>query len=205
MSRYTGPRVRILRRLGMDLPGLTAKSGSKRAFPPGDKGPMGARKKKTDYGNHLFEYQKLRVNYGLSEKQFRMVVKEAKRQKGDSGSNLLRLLEQRLDNVVFRMGVGRSIPHARQVVAHGHVKINGRRVDIPSFIVKQGMELTLTDKIKANEIVSETLKSPMLVRPSYLSFDPVNSSATMIELPAREDTPIEVQEALVIEFYSRQI
>jgi len=166
---------------------------------------MGARKKKTDYGNHLFEYQKLRVNYGLSEKQFRMVVKEAKRQKGDSGSNLLRLLEQRLDNVVFRMGVGRSIPHARQVVAHGHVKINGRRVDIPSFIVKQGMELTLTDKIKANEIVSETLKSPMLVRPSYLSFDPVNSSATMIELPAREDTPIEVQEALVIEFYSRQI
>ena len=203
MSRYSGPRLRIARRLGMDLPGLTSKSSSRRAFAPGQHGAAGTRRKKTEFALHLIEKQKLRFNYGVGEKQFRLLMAEAKRQKGDSGENLLRLLEQRLDNIVFRMGVGRSIPQARQLVNHGHIKVNGRRVDIPSFRVKPGMVITLTDKILANELVKQTLQSPSIARPAYLKMD--NNSAEMIDLPGRQDVPFEVRESLVVEYYAQRL
>ncbi|RJO73232.1 MAG: 30S ribosomal protein S4 [Myxococcales bacterium] len=203
MSRYRGPRVKLLRRLGMDLPGLTPKSQSRRAYPPGEHGAKGTRRKKTEFALHLLEKQKVRINYGLSERQLRKLVKDANRMKGDTGLNILRLLEQRLDNVVFRMGVGRSIPHARQVVTHGHVLINGRRVNIPSFRVKPGMEISLSEKLLNNEGVKETLARPALARPSYIKFE--NNKALISELPSRTDVPFEVQENLIVEYYAPRV
>ncbi len=203
MSRYSGPRLRIARRLGTDLPGLTCKSSSRRAYAPGDHGPAGGRRKKTEFALHLMEKQKLRFNYGIGEKQFRLLMGEAKRQKGDSGENLLRLLEQRLDNVIFRMGAGRSIPHARQIVNHGHIKVNGRRVDIPSFRVKPGMVITLTEKAQNNELIQATMQSPTLARPAYLKVE--NNQAEMLDLPTRADVPFEIRENLVVEYYAQRL
>ena len=137
MARYKGPRVKKLRALGVDLPGLSRKSRERRPYPPGQHGNVG-HKKTTEYGRRLMEKQKLRFNYNVSERQLRRLVKEARSSKTATGQKLLELLESRLDNVVFRAGFAPTIPAARQLTGHGHVTVNGKRVDIASYRVKQG-------------------------------------------------------------------
>ena len=144
MSRYTGPRVKKMRALNLDLPGLTRKSMWDRPFPPGVHGAKNVRRRKmSDYKKQLLEKQKLRLNYGLTERQFRRLYKEAVASRDPSGDKLLEFLERRLDNVVFRAGFAPTIPAARQLINHGHFQVNGKRVDIASYRVKPGEVISL--------------------------------------------------------------
>src|SRR4029450_5575411 len=138
MSRFIGPRVKVMRALGVALPGLSRKSIEKRPYGPGQHGPTRRKKTPSDYALRLREKQKVRFNYGVSERVLRRLVEEATRIPGNTGVTLVQLLERRLDNVVFRAGFSRTIPGARQLVSHGHVLVNGRKVDRPSFRVSRG-------------------------------------------------------------------
>src|SRR4028119_1479484 len=149
MSRYRGPRLRVVRRLG-DLPGLTRKT-PRRAYPPGQHGQ--ARKKRSEYAIRLEEKQKLRFNYGLTEKQLLRYVRKARRATGSTGQSLLQLLEMRLDNTVFRLGMAGTIPAARQLVNHGHVTVNGRVVDIPSYQCRPGEVIAVRDNERSKRLV----------------------------------------------------
>ncbi|MCL2326550.1 MAG: 30S ribosomal protein S4 [Proteobacteria bacterium] len=205
MSRYTGPRVKILRRFGQSLPGLSRKSFDSRPNPPGQHG-ANRRKKASDYREHLDEKQKVRLNYGISERQMRIYMKAAMRSKLDTGLRLVQILESRLDNVVFRIGFGPTIPAARQLVNHGHILVNGRKVDIPSFQVRPGDVISLREKSKKIAIIQENVATPSLARPSYIEFDANAQTAKMIVAPAREDVPItDLKDNLIIEFYSRMV
>ena len=147
MSRYTGPRVKRMRALGLDLPGLSRKSMWDRPYPPGVHGPKSARRRKmSDFKKQLLEKQKLRYNYGLNEGQFRRLYHEAVHSKEPSGDKLLELLERRLDNTVFRAGFAPTIPAARQLVCHGHFLVNGKRLDIPSYRVREGEVISLRER-----------------------------------------------------------
>ncbi len=202
MARFTGPRLKVVRRFGQHLPGLTRKSAENRPYPPGQHG-LGRRSKPSEYRIRLEEKQKLRFNYGVSERVLRKYFRQAARAKGDTGQNLLRRLEARLDNVVFRAGFAPTIPAARQLVAHGHILIDGKRVDIPSFQVKVGHNLSIREKAQKIPSVLETFPSPSLEVPSYLSRDEAKMSATFNAEPTRDDTPLELHENLVVEHYSR--
>ena len=158
MSRYRGPRLRIVRRLG-DLPGLTTKT-TERLYPPGQHGPAKATKKSStsEYGIRLQEKQKLRFNYGVSEKQLFSYVKEARRLPGATGTLLLQLLEMRLENIVFRLGFAKTIPGARQLVNHGHITVNGKRVNIPSFQCKPNDIISVRDKSHSKALVKKAME-----------------------------------------------
>lgn len=202
MARNRGPRLKIVRRFGQHLPGLTRKSAENRPYPPGQHG-MARRSKPSDYRVRLEEKQKLRFNYGLSERQLRKYFRQASSTKGDTGQNLLSTLESRLDNVVFRAGYAPTIPSARQLVAHGHILINGRRCDVPSYIVREQDTLSLKEKTRKNVMVADCFAAPTLEVPSYLSRDEGKLESTFTARPTREDVPLEIQEHLVIEHYSR--
>jgi small subunit ribosomal protein S4 len=202
MSRYTGPRLRILRRLDVDLPGLTRKSREKRPHPPGQHGQ--ARKKRPSaFGMQLSEKQKLRFNYGVSERQMRRLFAEAKASKGVTGDVLLELLERRLDNVVFRAGFAPTIPAARQLVCHGHVLVDGRRVDIASFRVATGAEITLRERSRDLDVVARSLTARALPLPAWLTYDEGRRAAKVIASPRGEALPFEFDVQLVVEYYSR--
>lgn len=202
MSRYRGPRLRIVRRLG-DLPGLTRKS-PRRAYPPGQHGQ--ARKKKSEYAIRLEEKQKLRFNYGLSEKQLMRYVKKARRLTGSTGQVLLQLLEMRLDNTVFRLGMGPTIPGARQLVNHGHVTVNGRVLSIPSYQCKPGDEIGVRDRDHSRKLVESNLQYPGLANmPSHLEFDKNKMIGKVNGVIQREWIALQVNELLVVEYYSRKI
>ena len=158
MSRYRGARLRVTRRLG-DLPGLTRKS-AKRSYPPGQHGQ--ARRKRSEYAIRLEEKQKLRFNYGVSERQLVRYVKKARAQDGSTGTNLLKLLENRLDNVCFRLGFGPTIPGARQLVNHGHVTVNGRVVDIASYQCRAGDVVAIREKKPSKKLAETNLEFPGL-------------------------------------------
>ncbi|WP_205371165.1 30S ribosomal protein S4 [Thermoleptolyngbya sp. PKUAC-SCTB121] len=201
MARYRGPRLRVVRRLG-ELPGLTRKS-PKRAYPPGQHGQ--ARKKRTEYAVRLEEKQKLRYNYGLTERQLLRYVRKARRASGSTGESLLQLLEMRLDNTVFRMGMAPTIPAARQLVNHGHVTVNGRVVDIPSFQCKAGMEIGVRDSDRSRKLVEENLQFPGLANlPSHLEFDKNKLTGKVNGVIDREWVALSINELLVVEYYSRQ-
>ncbi|WP_448599787.1 30S ribosomal protein S4 [Thermoleptolyngbya sp.] len=201
MARYRGPRLRVVRRLG-ELPGLTRKS-PKRAYPPGQHGQ--ARKKRTEYAVRLEEKQKLRYNYGLTERQLLRYVRKARRASGSTGETLLQLLEMRLDNTVFRMGMAPTIPAARQLVNHGHVTVNGRVVDIPSFQCKPGMEIGVRDSDRSRKLVEENLQFPGLANlPSHLEFDKNKLTGKVNGVIDREWVALSINELLVVEYYSRQ-
>ncbi len=202
MARHTGPRLKIVRRFQAPLPGLTQKNGERRPYPPGQHGP-GRRSKLSDYRIRLEEKQKLRFNYGLTERQLRKYYKHATKTKGDTGALLLQLLEQRLDNVVFRAGFAPTIPAARQLINHGHLLVDGKKVNIASYAVHTGQLIKLRDKSQKIPVVLTTLAARPLEMPSYLTVDNDAFSATMTELPGRDDVPVEVQEQLIIEYYSR--
>lgn len=201
MARYRGPRLRVVRRLG-ELPGLTRKS-PKRAYPPGQHGQ--ARKKRTEYAVRLEEKQKLRYNYGLTERQLLRYVRKARRASGSTGESLLQLLEMRLDNTVFRMGMAPTIPAARQLVNHGHVTVNGSVVDIPSFQCKPGMEIGVRDSDRSRKLVEENLQFPGLANlPSHLEFDKNKLTGKVNGIIDREWVALSINELLVVEYYSRQ-
>ncbi|HIK05992.1 MAG TPA: 30S ribosomal protein S4 [Trichormus sp. M33_DOE_039] len=201
MSRYRGPRLRIVRRLG-ELPGLTRKS-ARRAYPPGQHGQN--RKKRSEYAIRLEEKQKLRCNYGLTEKQLLRYVRKARRVTGSTGQVLLQLLEMRLDNTVFRLGMAPTIPAARQLVSHGHVTINGRVVNIPSYQIRPGEVIAVRDKAQSRKLVETNLQYPGLANiPNHLEFDKNKLEGKVNGVIEREWVALQVNELLVVEYYSRQ-
>jgi small subunit ribosomal protein S4 len=199
MARYTGPRWKLSRRLGISLSG-TGKELSKRPFPPGQHG--NTRKKLSEYGLQLQEKQKLRFMYGLGEKQFRNLFKRAGKMKGIHGENFMKLLECRLDNLVYRLGFARTRAQARQLVVHGHITVNGQKVDRPSFQVKIGDVISLREKSRNLKIIKESLEERSYL-PEYLSFDEGKMEGTLTRLPERTEMPSEINETLIVEFYSR--
>jgi small subunit ribosomal protein S4 len=202
MARYRGPRLRITRRLG-DLPGLTRKT-ARRAYPPGQHGQ--ARKKKSEYAIRLEEKQKLRFNYGLTERQLIRYVKKARRVQGSTGQVLLQLLEMRLDNTVFRLGMAPTIPAARQLVNHGHLMVNGRVVDIPSFNCRGGDVIKVRDRDASKKLVEANLLYPGLSNmPSHIEFDKGTMTGKVNGIIEREWVALQINELLVVEYYSRKV
>ena len=201
MSRYRDPRLRIVRRLG-DLPGLTRKV-ARRSYPPGQHGQ--ARRKRSEYAIRLEEKQKLRFNYGLSEKQLLRYVKKARRATGSTGQVLLQMLEMRLDNTIFRLGMAPTIPGARQLVNHGHVTVNDRVVDVASYQCRPGDVVGIRNKEKSREMVKANLQYPGLANvPSHLELDKEKLLAKVNSVIDREWVALQVNELLVVEYYSRQ-
>jgi small subunit ribosomal protein S4 len=201
MSRYTGPRLKIMRALGTDLPGLSPKVSERRPYPPGQHGQR--RRKETEFGKRLKEKQKLRTNYGVTERQMRIVFKQASRSKMNTGTKLVELLERRLDNVVFRAGFAVSIPAARQFVNHGHIRVNGRRVDIASYRVKVGDVVSVQPKSKDVPPLVSALDAKRGWDTNWLTLDKEQRSVAVTGLPDEGAVlfPLEVQ--LVIEFYAQ--
>ncbi|CAH1204937.1 MULTISPECIES: 30S ribosomal protein S4 [Paenibacillus] len=199
MSRYTGPKFKLSRRVGISLSGNG--KDLKRPFPPGQHGP-GQRKKMSGYGVQLNEKQKLRHMYGLNEKQFRNLFDKASKLKGIAGENFMVLLESRLDNLVYRLGLSNSRAGARQLVAHGHVTVNGKKVDIASYIVSTGDVISLRERSKGLSTVKEALANRNYL-PTYLEFNDASVEGKYIRLPERSELPQEIDEKQIVEFYSR--
>ncbi|MCS1350118.1 30S ribosomal protein S4 [Mechercharimyces sp. CAU 1602] len=199
MARYTGPRWKISRRLGISLSG-TGKE-MKRPYAPGQHGPN-QRRKLSEYGLQLQEKQKLRFMYGLNEKQFRKLFDRAGKMKGVHGENFMVLLESRLDNLVYRMGLARTRPQARQIVVHGHITVNGQKVDRPAFQVKPGDVIGLREKSQNLQVAKEAVEERSFL-PEYLQFDANKLEGTFSRLPERSELPAEINERMIVEYYSR--
>ena len=205
MARYTGPSCKLCRREGLKLflkgeRCLTEKCAiERRAYPPGQHGR--GRIKQSEYLTQLREKQKARRYYGLLEKQFRGYYEKASNREGITGENLLRLLEQRLDNVVYRLGFGASRSQARQLIRHGHFSVNGRRVTIPSFQVKAGDEVTLKHERAKETILAAT--DLVASVPAWLQADHENLSGKVMRTPERDEIDVPVQEQLIVELYSK--
>ena len=204
MSRYTGPRVKVMRALGVDLPGLSRKSIERRPYPPGEHG-KDHRRKESVYGLQLKEKQKLKMNYGLTERQMRRLVKKARASKLATGTRMLQLLESRLDNVVFRAGFAPTIPAARQLVNHGHFNVNGRRVDIASFQVRSGDKIEIREKSANLELVVESLKAPSLQTPDWIQTDAGEKTATVSSEPSEDSVPFPIDVQQVVEYYAKRL
>ena len=202
MSRYRGPRLRIVRRLG-ELPGLSRKS-PRRNYPPGQHGQ--ARKKRSEYAIRLEEKQKLRFNYGVSEKQLMAYMLKARRASGSTGQSLLQLLEMRLDNTVFRLGMAGTIPGARQLVCHGHVTVNGKVVDIASYQCRPGDVIGVRDRDRSRSLVQRNMEYPGLANlPSHLEFDKNTMIGKVNGIIERDWIALSINELLVVEYYSRKV
>ncbi len=205
MSRYRGPKLKISRRLG-PLPGLTAKKSNK-INRPGKDGNAGADtgKKLTEYGVRLEEKQKLKFNYGLTESQLYQYVKEARRRKGVTGLILLQLLEMRLDTICFNLGFGKTIAHARQLVNHGHITVNKKVVNIPSFQCRLNDIISVKDKNVSKNLVETNIKSNQVNEmPAHLEFNNSKMEAKVLDYCDRNDIQLQLDELLVIEYYSRR-
>ncbi|GAB2702548.1 30S ribosomal protein S4 [Paenibacillus thermoaerophilus] len=200
MARYTGPKWKLSRRLGISLSG-TGKELSKRPFPPGQHGNNN-RRKISGYGAQLQEKQKLRHMYGLSEKQFRNLFERASKLKGIVGENFMFLLESRLDNLVYRLGLANSRAGARQLVAHGHVTVNGRKVDIPSYTVQPGDVIGLRERSRNLSVIKEALAGRHHI-PNYLEFNDTTLEGKYVRLPERSELTDQIDEKQIVEFYSR--
>lgn len=205
MSRYTGPRLKVLRALGVDLPGLSRKSMQERAQPPGQHGAKKNAGRKSEFGLQLMEKQKLRYNYGLTERQLRRVVTDAKKDRGATGDKLVELLERRLDNLVFRAGFAPTIPAARQLVSHGKFQLNGKRVTIPSIRIRIGDSFGPSDEGKKIDLVRATLEAPALDRPEWIAYDPATQTARLSHLPDGDSAPFPLDLQRVVEYYATRL
>ena len=208
MARYRGPREKLERRLGVDLGlkgerRLAGKSAlERRPYAPGQHGQR--RSKLSEYGQQLQEKQKAKFMYGVSEKQFRTLFKEANRREGNTGEILLQLLEQRLDNVVYRMGFATTRAFARQLVNHGHVLVDGRRVDIPSYRVKPGQKIEIREKSKANPQIQRSIElTNQTGMVEWVDVDKDKLFGIFTRIPEREEISIPVEERLIVELYSK--
>jgi small subunit ribosomal protein S4 len=199
MSRYTGPKVKLSRRLGISLSG-SAKD-LKRPFPPGQHGP-GQRKKISGYGLQLLEKQKLRHMYGLSEKQFRNLYDKTGKLAGKHGENFMIALESRLDNLVYRLGFATTRPAARQLVSHGHVTVNGKKVDIASYLLNVGDVIGLRERSQGIKVIKASIESRNYL-PAYLEFDDKALTGKLTRMPDRSELSPEIDETQIVEFYSR--
>ncbi|CAK1222523.1 MULTISPECIES: 30S ribosomal protein S4 [Fructobacillus] len=201
MSRYTGPKWRISRRLGVSLSG-TGKELSRRAYAPGDHG-QGRRGKVSEYGMQLREKQKLRFTYGLTERQFHSLFNKAgKVRQGTHGTNFMIFLERRLDSLVYRLGLATTRQQARQLVNHGHILVDGKRVDIPSYEVVPGQVISVREKSK-NIVPIQIAVESVVSRPQFVSFDADKLEGTFVRLPEREELDADINEALIVEYYNR--
>ncbi len=202
MARYTGPTTRVSRRFGTYILG-SAKVLERRNFPPGQHGPK-SRRKMSEYALGLAEKQKLRFMYGLLERQFRRVFAAAKRERGVTGERFLQLLETRLDSVVYLLGFAKSRAQARQLVNHGHVKVNGRKVDIASYTLNAGDTLEIKASNNSRQIVAKSMEeSRARVVPGWLTRNDEALSAVINRLPTREEMDPSINEQLIVEYYSR--
>ncbi|MFC1528476.1 30S ribosomal protein S4 [Candidatus Latescibacterota bacterium] len=202
MARYRGPIVKKSRRLGIALTDKAARIMEKRTNPPGQHGGRMGRKM-SDYGKHLLEKQRFRHTYGLLEKQFRNYVLKAMAKSGVAGENLLQLLETRLDNMVYRAGFTRTIREARQIVTHKHVIVDGKVVNAPSFLVKPGMKIQVSEKMQKNAQIREAVGKTGNKTYPYLDISRPDLSFTLLSIPLRENIPVELNENMVIEYYSK--
>jgi small subunit ribosomal protein S4 len=204
MARYTGPKVKISRRLGVNIfeNEKGSKALNKRPYPPGEHG-RSRRRQPSEYLLQLQEKQKAKYIYGVLERPFSNLYKEASRQKGVTGENLLRMLEQRLDNIVFRAGWGSTRPQARQFVGHGMVNVNGKRVDIPSYRVRKGDVISLRDKPRQMIVIRHNLDTLDRLKPAWLEVGDDGFQVTVLDLPTREQIDVPVREQLIIELYSK--
>lgn len=201
MSRYTGPSWKVSRRLGISLSG-TGKELARRPYAPGQHG-QNNRRKLSEYGLQLREKQKLRMTYGLSERQFaNLFLKAGKIREGKHGDNFMVLLERRLDNVVYRLGLATTRRQARQLVNHGHITVDGKRVDIPSYEVKPGQVISLRERSKDLKVVKEALEA-IVGRVPFVSFDENTLEGSLVRLPERDELDANIDESLVVEYYNK--
>jgi small subunit ribosomal protein S4 len=198
MSRYTGPSWKVSRRLGISLSG-TGKELARRPYAPGQHG-QNNRRKLSEYGLQLREKQKLRMTYGLSERQFaNLFLKAGKIREGKHGDNFMVLLERRLDNVVYRLGLATTRRQARQLVNHGHITVDGKRVDIPSYEVKPGQVISLRERSKDLKVALEAIVG----RVPFVSFDENTMEGSLVRLPERDELDANIDESLVVEYYNK--
>ena len=200
MAKYTGPMYKKARRLNFSIL-ENGKELAKKPYAPGIHGTS-RRKKLSEYGIQLEEKQKVRFMYGLTEKQFHRTFERASKMKGIAGENLLKLLESRLDNVVYRMGLANTRRGARQLVNHGHILVNGECVNIPSYTVKPGSTISVKEKSLNHPAMKAALENT-LNRPAYVEFDAKKMSGTYVRLPERSELNADINESLVVEFYNR--
>lgn len=201
MARYIGPKTKISRKFGEAIYGPD-KVLEKKNYPPGMHGAMRKRKKVSEYGIQLSEKQKAKYTYGVLEKQFHKTFDEAARMGGITGENLLRLLECRLDNVVYRLGVAPTRAGARQLVSHRHITVNGEIVNVPSYSVKVGDIVSVREKSKSMEVIQDSLSSRRN-RYSWLEWDSSSMTGRFLQRPDREDIPENIREQLIVELYSK--
>jgi len=203
MARYTGPKTKISRRFGVPIFG-PAKALERKNYPPGMHGPKGSRRKQSDYAIALAEKQKLRYQYGLLERQFRRYFQTALTRRGVTGETLLQLLETRLDNVVYRLGFANSRNAARQMVCHGHVAVNGRKVNVSSYTLRPGDEVVIKDKPGSRRLAARNLELTQIAPiPDWLVVDKEGFSGKVARIPTRDEIAPIVNEQLIVELYSR--
>jgi small subunit ribosomal protein S4 len=203
MARYTGPKSKISRRYGIALFG-PSKALERKNYPPGMHGPKGSRRKQSDYATALAEKQKLRHQYGLMERQFRRYFETALRKRGVTGETLLQMLETRLDNVVYRLGFANSRSAARQLVSHGHVTVNSRKVNVASYNLKAGDTIIIKEKPGSRRLVTRNLELTQIQPvPDWLVADKDQFQGKVVRVPSREEIAPVVNEQLVVELYSR--
>jgi len=200
MSRYTGSSYKQARRVGFSI-NETGKELTRRPYGPGQHG-SDRKGKLSDYGTQLKEKQKVRFMYGVSERQFHKTFLEAEKMKGINGTNFLRLLESRLDNLVYRIGFASTRRAARQLVNHGHVTVNGKKVDIPSYRVKVGDVIAMKEADKNLKVVAESL-AKVTKRVEFINYDENKMEATYVRLPERNELNADINEALIVEFYNK--
>lgn len=199
MSRYTGSTYRKSRRLGFSIL-ENGKELAKRPYAPGQH--KNSRRKVSDYGTQLQEKQKVRFMYGVNEKQFRKIFEQAGKMKGVHGENFLKLLESRLDNLVYRMGLARTRKGARQLVNHGHILVDGKKVNIPSYLVKPGSVISVKEQAKNHKAMRESLEG-IHNRVEFVTFDDTKLEGTYLRYPERSELNADINEALIVEFYNR--
>jgi len=202
MARYTGPKSKIARKLGEPIFGED-KVLSKKNYPPGQHG-LNKRRKQSEYGMQLKEKQKAKYTYGVLERQFRNLFNKAAAMKGVTGEVLLQLLESRLDNVVYRLGIAPTRAAARQLVLHRHITVDGKVVNIPSYSVKEGQIVAVREKSKSLEVIQDALAGFNHSKYPWIEWDETVKGGKMLHLPAREDIPENIKEQLIVELYSKQ-
>jgi len=202
MARYRGPRTKIARKFSDPIFG-TDKSFEKKNYPPGMHGNNKRRRKASEYGIQLKEKQKAKYTYGVLEKQFRNMFDKASRSKGVTGEVLLQLLESRLDNVVYRLGLSNTRAGARQLVTHRHITVNGEIVNIPSYTLKPGETIGVRERSKSLEVITDALSTARYGSSSWLEFDEASMTGKFLNRPEREDIPENIKEQLIVELYSK--
>lgn len=201
MARYRGPKAKIARKFGEPIEGQS-KVLQKKNYPPGMHG-RGRRKKQSEYAIQLMEKQKAKYIYGILERQFAKMFNIASRKKGVTGENLLQLLEARLDNTIYRLGISPTRRGARQLVSHKHILVNGELVNIPSYTLKPGDVVAVRERSKSLEAITESLRGRAANRFSWLEWDGTSFSGKFVSIPVREDIPENIKEQLIVELYSK--